>query len=308
MKIYKNLIEASKFSEKEPVPYHNDHGNISYCFDFEKVESVSALFDRLGISPDFSKIPPAILARAIEIGNLTHDALEHEQFLHEDLDVQRCLHSYELWKTFKFRIIEKEKSICKKINGKYISGRCDAIFQGMYGSGKIVIDYKTSSKIYETAKLQIAFYCLMFDIDAGAILHLKKDGSVAKFYTVEYKYIEIAKKLLISTPEEAQALLNDKQDISKKLVKEYLETKEEIDKAKIKLDSLREKIETSLDGNSGATSYNGTILTFSKTKDSERVKYDFKKMIADDMEIEKYKKISKVKGGYKVTTKKEKKS
>jgi hypothetical protein len=270
------------------------------------VESVSALFDRLGINPDFSKIPPATLARAKFVGDETHDCLEDCQYKHTDEDVQGCLNSFVSWYNgTNYVITSTEKSICSKINGVWVSGRLDV--EVKFGQDrKAVIEYKTTYKIYETAKLQLAFYCLMTG-KQGLILRLKKDGSEPEIYTVEDRYIELAKKLVKATPQEAQKLIENKVEISGSLASQYARCKQEQNALKLLEEELKEQIITELNGERGVIETDDIIYTFTKSKDSERKSWDTKKLEAYlANKSDEYKKVSKIKGTYKVTTKEKK--
>jgi len=295
------------------VTYYNDRGNISYCYDFEKVISFSALMDDLGLSPDFSKVPKTILDRAIFIGNETHDCIEHGRTAHADDDVLGCLLSYSKWNTKRvMETVSDEQTTCYDFGAKqYLVGR---VYRVAFLDGEhIALDWKTSSKVYDTAMLQIAFYKIAFNCGEGTIVHLHKDGTEATEYhsTQEWETkIDALVDLYYCNEKDkkkiAQQIVYPTVKIKNNLLKQYLKVEQELKDKKASLESIRKEIIESLKGQKGVSSSDGKKLTFTMSKDSEKVSYDTGKMQADGVDIEQYRSVKQVKGSYKVTISKEK--
>ena len=152
---------------------------------------------------DFGGVDNEILLKKMEIGNITHDAIEKylrkEKTLNEIASINDYLEA--------FSMLVREKRIkyenIKVVEKRYyddiykITGKVDCIMQ--YNGKTILVDWKTSSKIHKAPySVQLCIYKLLvedFEIDAMYVVQLCKG-----FYNImrvdEKKYIELAESIL----------------------------------------------------------------------------------------------------------------
>lgn len=152
---------------------------------------------------DFSGVDNEILLKKLEIGNITHDAIE--QYFLKKKTLQEIASINEYLDAFSMLIEEKQikDEHIKQIERRYyddiykITGKVDCIMQ--YEGKTILVDWKTSAKIYTTPySVQLCLYKLLvddFDIEEMFVVQLCKG-----FYEIlkvdEANYMNLAESIL----------------------------------------------------------------------------------------------------------------
>lgn len=290
-----------------------EHGQEVMYLNGERILSISGLFRELGITPDFSKIPPELLARAIYVGKETHETMElfPAPLSHEDEDVQGCLNSFLKWfnSSDKIRLLKNyaERTEQDKINGVHLQVRIDNMFE--IDLSKVVVDFKTGSKVDTNAKVQVTAQKKIFDADKGATLHLFKDGSIAKLeYWDEEELLNDMLAIYRDNDEldrvlKGQALFNDGAEIPKELAEEYAFVKQELVTMTKKEKELKAKIAKILGNSKGSYENDRYKLKFDFISGRESVKYDIAKMQEEGIDTEFYVTRKQGNGYYKTTIK-----
>ena len=295
-----------------------EHGQEVMFLDGERIPSVSGLFKTLGVDADLSGVPKKILERAIEIGNKVHNYLEtrhadlvDDMIFEDDKEVEGCLLSFHKWiKKSGAKLIEGSQEKTEEneiIDGQHLMARCDAIYT--IDGVDVAVDYKTSAKIYQTAKLQVTAQQFIFGCHAGATLQLFKDGRIGVLK--EWDESELLRKMLAIYRDnddldrilKGQALLDYSEPIPKELAEDYEFIKTELATMQKKEKELKTKITEILGQQKGSYENERYKLTFSLVAGKTTTKYDYDKMIADGVDLEKYKTTTQGKAYYKASVK-----
>lgn len=150
------------------------------------------------LEPYFKKeyIPPDVLQAAQERGSDVHDGIElYLKGMGNWIEPQnqKYFQSFLKW-------TEKEKFEVSSIlsleerlfdDELMLTGKYDMIYQTLQGE-KVLIDYKTSSSPSKSWPLQLGAYRhlarSLHEISYAMVLHLQKDGSIAKQYIYENQW------------------------------------------------------------------------------------------------------------------------
>lgn len=163
--------------------------------DWWKIPSVSHVLSSMGFSPDYSFVDPFTMENSRRIGTAVHKHIE--DYFNDSLKVSDISDECEDLMDSFFAMIEKmevdgkklvplalEKQVWRDYGGIQVAGTID--FHGhivdmndeMLSTEEVIIDWKTSARIYPSHKAQLVAYADMMDALVNPYcVHLNKKGT-----------------------------------------------------------------------------------------------------------------------------------
>jgi len=182
-------------------------------------------------------------------------------------------------------ILDTEKQFLNNIEGRRYAGTIDVVAE--LNGAKYPIDWKTSKDCEkESYYLQLGAYAEKLDTNAGGIIRLHEDGSVADIITVDIlKYRDRFRKLLEifydaeltdeAKRAKAKSVCFDSVQLDKEKAVKLASLDAEAKRIKKEMDDLREEIQSSLNEQSGFYEDDAVKvgLTFTPGTESDDVDY-----------------------------------